>query len=112
MSPWKNFATSVIQGLRRRSVRLLEDELTRASAEIDRQRDEVARERAENDRLRADNRALLNSLLGTAGIPPLPEPGELEARPATLAIRRPSLHQMQMRREIEEARKARAADRA
>jgi len=33
---------------------------------------EVARERAEIDRLRAENRALLNSILGIAGIPPLP----------------------------------------
>jgi hypothetical protein len=108
----RKFIAAVGSLFRRRPVRLLEDELTRARDEIERQRAEVARERTENDRLRADNRALLNSLLGTAGIPPLPEPGELEARPATLAIRRPSLHQMQMRREIEEARKARAADRA
>jgi hypothetical protein len=33
---------------------------------------EVARERAENERLRAENRALLNSILGIAGVPPLP----------------------------------------
>ena len=35
-------------------------------------REELARERAENHRLRAENRALLNSILGIAGVPPLP----------------------------------------
>jgi hypothetical protein len=35
---------------------------------------QLARERAETDRLRAENRALLNSILGIAGIPPLPAP--------------------------------------
>ena len=33
---------------------------------------EVSRQRAEIDRLRAENRALLNSILGIAGIPPIP----------------------------------------
>jgi hypothetical protein len=33
---------------------------------------EVARQGAEIDRLRAENRALLNSILGIAGIPPVP----------------------------------------
>ena len=33
---------------------------------------QLARERAHNDRLRAENRALLNSILGIAGVPPLP----------------------------------------
>lgn len=33
---------------------------------------EVARQGAEIDRLRVENRALLNSILGIAGIPPLP----------------------------------------
>lgn len=32
----------------------------------------LAHERAEADRLRAENRALLNSILGIAGIPPIP----------------------------------------
>ena len=43
-----------------RYVRLLEDEVTR-------EREEIAR-------LRLENRALLNSLLGTAGVPPVEEP--------------------------------------
>lgn len=34
--------------------------------------DEVTRLRAEIDRLRAENRALLNSILGIAGVPPIP----------------------------------------
>jgi hypothetical protein len=32
---------------------------------------EVSRQRAEIDRLRAENRALLNSILGIAGVPPI-----------------------------------------
>jgi hypothetical protein len=35
---------------------------------------ELAQLRAEIDRLRAENRALLNSILGIAGIPPIPVP--------------------------------------
>jgi hypothetical protein len=35
---------------------------------------EVIRQGAEIDRLRAENRALLNSILGIAGIPPIPVP--------------------------------------
>ena len=50
----------VRRALSSRYVRLLEDELTR--------------ERAEIARLRLENRALLNSLLGTAGVPPVEEP--------------------------------------
>lgn len=34
-------------------------------------REEVTRQRAEIDRLRAENRALLNSILGIAGVPPI-----------------------------------------
>ena len=41
-------------------------------AELARQCAEVTRQRAEIERLRAENRALLNSILGVAGIPPLP----------------------------------------
>jgi len=50
--------------------------------------DEVAR-------LRAENRALLNSLLGTAGIPPLEIPGgEGATRPAAMPTRRRSWPQI------------------
>jgi hypothetical protein len=49
----------------------LRDELTRERAENVRFRAELVRERTENARLRTENRALLNSILGIAGIPPV-----------------------------------------
>jgi hypothetical protein len=56
----------------------------------------------EVDRLRAENRALVNSLLGTAGFPPLNFP---DARPVAARepqrIRRRSWHQLQTERELE-----------
>jgi len=58
--------------------------------------DEVAR-------LRAENRALLNSLLGTAGIPPI-DP-EMVKRPQVSSVRRRSWPQVAMEREIEEMRR-------
>jgi hypothetical protein len=46
-------------------------------------------------RVRAENRALLNSLLGTAGIPPLEIPsGERATRPAAMPSRRRSWPQI------------------
>jgi hypothetical protein len=64
-----------------RYVRLLEDEIARERADIERLREEVTRQRVETDReraeiarLRLENRAMLNSLLGTAGVPPVEEP--------------------------------------
>jgi hypothetical protein len=54
--------------------RTLNDELAQARDEIARQGSEIAQQRAEIDRLRAENRALLNSILGIAGIPPIPVP--------------------------------------
>ena len=59
----------------------------------------------EVERLRGENRALLNSLLGTAGFPPVDLP---EAKPlanTTPRMRRRSWPQIAARREIEEARK-------
>jgi hypothetical protein len=89
---------TAIYGERSRTTRrshALECEIARQGGELARQRAEVTRQRAENDhlraaiatqqneiarhvaeiaRLRAENRALLNSILGIAGIPPiLPE---------------------------------------
>jgi hypothetical protein len=49
----------------------LRDELARGRAEVMRQRAEATREQRENEQLRAENRALLNSILGIAGIPPV-----------------------------------------
>ena len=65
--------------------------------------EEVARERAENERLRAENRALMNSLLGTAGFPPVefPEPPKPQPLPR---LRKRSWHQLQAWRESESAR--------
>ena len=54
-------------------------------------------------RLRAENRALTNSLLGTAGFPPVeyPEPAKPQALPR---LRKRSWHQIQAWREADAAR--------
>jgi hypothetical protein len=84
------------EALRGRYVRMLEQQ--------------VARERAEIERLCAENRALLNSLLGTAGVPPIEAP---PAHPAQIApVRRRSWSQIAAAREIEAARDARARERS
>jgi hypothetical protein len=61
-------------------------------------RDEIIRERADNERLRGENRALMNSLLGTAGFPPVdfPAPATPRELPRT---RRRSWHQIQQIKE-------------
>jgi hypothetical protein len=61
---------------------------------------EVARERAENERLRAENRALTNSLLGTAGFPPVEYPEAPTPQPLP-RLRKRSWHQIQAWRESE-----------
>ena len=58
---------------------------------------------AELVRLRAENRALTNSLLGTAGFPPVEFPQEA-LRPVPARVRRRSWPQMQARRESDAAR--------
>jgi hypothetical protein len=81
------------QGMRSRYVRLLEAE--------------IARERAEIERLRTENRAMLNSLLGTAGVPPIEAP----PHPVQIApIRRRSWSQIAAAREIAAGREARARE--
>lgn len=72
--------------LRSRYARLLEEE--------------VARERTESDRLRAENRALMNSLLGTAGFPPVEFPETPKPQPLP-RLRKRSWHQIQAWREAE-----------
>jgi hypothetical protein len=104
----------VSRALRTRYVRLLEDELARTREEVARERTEnerlraeaaaqIERERAISDRLRLENRALLNSLLGTAGVPPVEEP-----RPApqgVALVRRPSWPQFAASREAHTPRR-------
>jgi hypothetical protein len=65
----------------------------------------VAMLEAEVARLRAENRALTNSLLGTAGFPPVeyPEPAKPQPLPR---LRKRSWHQIQAWRETEAARDA------
>ena len=60
----------------------------------------VALLEAEVDRLRAENRALVNSLLGTAGFPPVNFP-EAPAVRSPRRIRRRSWQQFQTLREVE-----------
>src|SRR5246127_354366 len=54
-------------------------------------------------RLRAENRALTNSLLGTAGFPPMEYPEPVKPRPLP-RLRKRSWHQIQAWRETEAAR--------
>ena len=67
--------------------------------------EEVARERAETERLRAENRALMNSLLGTAGFPPVEFPEAPKPQPLP-RLRKRSWHQVQAWRETEAARES------
>lgn len=61
----------------------------------------------EASRLRAENRALLNSLLGTAGFPPVDFPAPSQPRELP-RLRRRSWHQVQAAREVEAAKQAAA----
>jgi hypothetical protein len=56
-------------------------------------------------RLRAENRALMNSLLGTAGFPPVDFPEAPKPQPVP-RLRRRSWHQLQAWRENDAARDA------
>jgi hypothetical protein len=96
---------SVRRALRGSYVCLLEDELRRS-------REDVARERAEVARLRLENRALLNSLLGTAGVPPVEEPSAHRyGGQAVAAVRRRSWPQIAASRESEAERRSAAHQR-
>lgn len=68
---------------------------------------EVARGRAEVERLRAENRALMNSLLGTAGIAPVIFPEAPQPQPLP-RLRKRSWHQIQNWRETEAVRDSKA----
>ena len=74
--------------------------------------DELARERGETQRLRAENRALLNSLLSTAGCPPVDfDAGKSEWREIP-RLRRRSWHQIAARHEVEQTRRAQLQEQA
>jgi len=60
---------------------------------------------SEVQRLRAENRALMNSLLGSAGFPPVEFPATPAAQPLP-RLRRRSWHQMQAQREADAGREA------
>src|ERR1700752_4769419 len=76
----QNVASSIGQRLRSRYVRLLEEEVTR---------------------LRAENRALVNSLLGTAGFPPISPEDEARRGAVGLApVRRRTWTQIAREREF------------
>lgn len=65
-------------------------------------------------RLRAENRALVNSLLGTAGVPPLviheaALPGSAEGKAVVPAVRRRSWQQIGRMLEMEDARRERTS---
>jgi hypothetical protein len=60
----------------------------------------------EVERLRAENRALTNSLLGTAGLPPVDYPAASSQPREIPRARRRSWHQIQAWRESEAARNA------
>ncbi len=102
---WNAFITRLARGFRSRYVLLLEEE--------------IARLRRAEETLRAENRALVNSLLGTAGVPPI-EFGETPRKLAAVPpVRRRSWFQIQAQREMaasrtpardDETRKARSGD--
>ncbi len=75
----RDFLQRLLQG---RYVRLLEEEVAR---------------------LRAENRALMNSLLGTAGFPPVEFPEAPKPQPLP-RLRKRSWHQLQVWRETESLR--------
>jgi len=68
---------------RTKYTRELEAEIARQRAEIDRQRAEIDRLRGCLTEGRAENRALLNSVLGIAGIPPLKFPAQSHSESST-----------------------------
>jgi hypothetical protein len=87
---WRHITTT-------RYARTLECELARERAtaaeqgiELARKGEEIVRQSAEIARLRAENRALLNSILGIAGIPPLPateaDLAAIQASPAPVGV--------------------------
>lgn len=90
MNRWQVFVSWIVRIFRSRYVMLLEEEV---------------------ERLRADNRALVNSLLGTAGVPPIEDSRSAGPQrriiPSPAVRGRRSWHQIAAWREAEAARSAR-----
>ena len=81
---WQNILTWLTRHARSRYVRMMEDEL---------------------HRLRAENRALVNSLLGTAGFPPISLEDELRRGPVAMSpVRRRTWTQIARDREVAAAK--------
>ena len=76
---WKKFAEWVSRNARSRYVRMLEQDVAR---------------------LRAENRALVNSLLGTAGFPPVTLEEELRGGAGMAPVRRRTWTQIAREREM------------
>ena len=77
---WKNILTWLERHARSRYVRMMEEEVAR---------------------LRAENRALVNSLLGTAGFPPISLDDEVRRGPVAMSpVRRRTWTQIAREREV------------
>src|SRR5690242_15917884 len=79
---WRRISTT-------RYTRALESEVARQRAENDQQRATIASQQNEIARLRAENRALLNSILGIAGVPPIlvdTPPPDFAALPSSVSL--------------------------
>jgi hypothetical protein len=77
---WKNILTWLERHARSRYVRMMEEEVAR---------------------LRAENRALVNSLLGTAGFPPIALDEEVRRGPVAMSpVRRRTWTQIAREREV------------
>jgi hypothetical protein len=84
MIMWQNILKWVSRNARGRYVRMLEEEVAR---------------------LRAENRALVNSLLGTAGFPPIALDDEVRCGPVALSpVRRRTWTQIAREREVAAAK--------
>jgi hypothetical protein len=84
MIMWQNILTWLAQHARSRYVRMIEEEVTR---------------------LRAENRALVNSLLGTAGFPPITLDDDMRRSPVAMSpVRRRTWTQIARDREVAAAR--------
>jgi len=81
---WQNFMGWLARHARSRYVRMLEEEVAR---------------------LRAENRALVNSLLGTAGFPPISLDDEIRRGPLAMSpVRRRTWTQIAREREVAAAK--------